>query len=607
MDLFAAAAETAADIHWNLAELIDDASDPDAAIDALIEGAARLAETFVQYRGRLATMDEEAFATCVATLCGLREKIEQAAEYSFLVFSTATDDPASGARLARVQERATEVLNQLVFFELEWAELTDDTAIRLTASAGAEHVRHFLTHLRASKPYQLTEIEEQVLAEKSVTGRAAWGRLFEEQASTISVDLNGEAVSLEQGLAKLAHADREVRAAAAEAVTEGLEPGLRVRGYILNMILADKASDDKRRGFPTWISDRNLDNEASDASVDALVAAVRARHDIPQRWYTAKAQMLGLERLADFDRMAALPGAQGAPVTWPEACELVLDSYQSFSPEMATIAREFIEGGYIDAPTGAAKQGGAFCAYAVPSKHPYVLVNFTGRRQDVLTLAHELGHGIHATLARPRGIFEQNTPLTVAETASVFGETVTFGRLLAATTDPLERLSLLASQVEDAIATVFRQVAMNNFETRIHTHRREVGELSLEDFADAWAGSQAAMLGDSVEITKGYRTWWSYVGHFVRAPGYVYAYAYGQLLALSIYRQYELRGAEFAPLLVEMLAAGGSRSPAELGAIVGVDLEDPSFWDGGLNIIDEYVTAALKAAVDTGYLPAQSS
>ena len=604
MDELAAAA-TAADVHWNLAHLIDGNPDADAAVNALLDEAAALVPRVLDVRGRIGSLDESAFAEVIGTLCQLRERVELAAEYSFLAFSTATDDPASGARLARVQERATAIMNQLVFFELEWAALDDATALRLIASDGASEVRHFLAHLRESKPFHLSEIEEQVLAEKSVTGRAAWGRLFEEQSSTIACEIDGAVVSLEQALSQLASADRDVRTAAATAVTAGLAPGLRVRAYILNMILADKASDDKRRGFASWISERNLDNEASDASVDALVAAVRARNDIPQRWYRAKAQMLGLDRLADYDRMAALPGAQGKPVTWSEACELVLDSYQSFSPAMAALAREFIDGGYIDAPPGPSKQGGAFCAYAVPSKHPYVLVNFTGRRQDVLTLAHELGHGIHASLARPRGIFEQNTPLTVAETASVFGETVTFGRLLAATTDPKERLSLLASQVEDSIATVFRQVAMNDFEHRVHTHRREVGELSLSDLEDAWAGSQAAMLGDSVEITEGYRSWWSYVGHFVRAPGYVYAYAYGQLLALSIYRQYEVRGEEFAPLLVEMLAAGGSRSPADLGKIVGVDLDDPAFWDGGLSIIDDHVTAALEAAQQTGYLPAR--
>lgn len=599
------AAATAATVHWNLAHLIDGAADADAAVDSLLDAAAALVPTVLQVRGRLGSLDEAEFSETIAGLCNLREQVELAAEYSFLAFSTATDDPASGARLARVQERATEIMNQLVFFELEWAALDHDTASRLMESEGAARVRHFLAHLRESKPFQLSEIEEQVLAEKSVTGRAAWGRLFEEQASTIACEIDGETVSLEQALSQLANADRAVRQKAAEAVTAGLAPGLRIRAYVLNTLVADKAADDKRRGFSSWISERNLDNEASDASVEALIAAVRARHDIPQRWYRAKAEMLGLERLADYDRMAALPGAQGAPVTWSEACQMVLDSYESFSPQMASIARDFIDGGFIDAPPGPSKQGGAFCAYAVPSKHPYVLLNYTGRRQDVLTLAHELGHGIHASLARPRGIFEQSTPLTVAETASVFGETVTFGRLLAATSDPKERVSLLASQVEDSIATVFRQVAMNDFEHRVHTHRREVGELSLDDFADAWEGSQAAMLGDSVEITEGYRTWWSYVGHFVRAPGYVYAYAYGQLLALSIYRQYELRGQELAPLLVEMLAAGGSRSPAELGKMVGVDLDDPAFWDGGLNIIDGHVTAALEAAHQTGYLTAR--
>ncbi len=604
MDRYQIAAATAKEVRWDLRSLLDGAPDPDAAVTQILGQAEAGARDFERYRGRLTSMSLAEFEECLAALCAIRERVELAAEYAFLAFSTATDDAGSGARLASVQTRGTEILNRLVFFELEWAALEEATATTLTGAPGAELARHFLTQLRAMKPYQRSEIEEQVLAEKSVTGRAAWGRLFEEQASTISVELDGSIGSLEEGLAKLEMPDREVRAGAAAAVTKALAPGLRVRAYILNTILADKAADDRRRGFPSWISERNLSNEATDASVEALITAVRARNDIPQRWYRAKAEMLGLDRLADYDRMAALPGAEGEPVTWQEACDLVMDSYASFSPQMAAIAKEFIDGAYIDAPTGPSKQGGAFCAYGVPSKHPYVLVNFTGRRQDVLTLAHELGHGIHAVLARPRGILEQSTPLTVAETASVFGETVAFGRLLASTGDPKQRLSLLASQVEDSIATVFRQIAMNDFEHRIHTHRREVGELSPEDFAHAWSESQATMLGDSVEITEGYRSWWSYVGHFVRAPGYVYAYAYGQLLALSIYRQYELRGEEVAPLLVDMLAAGGSRSPAELCALVGVDLEDPSFWSGGLNIVEEHVTAALDAATATGYLSA---
>ncbi len=274
----------------------------------------------------------------------------------------------------------------------------------------------------------------------------------------------------------------------------------------------------------------------------------------------------------------------------------MLDAYASFSPELADVARRFFEQSWIDAPVRPGKRPGAFCAYTVPSHHPYLLLNWTARRRDVLTLAHELGHGLHAYLARAQGVFHQTTPLTLAETASVFGETVTFGRLLGETTDPAARLALLAESLEGQIATVFRQIAMNRFEDAVHTERRERGELSTDRFGELWAATQTDMLGDAVEITEGYRTWWSYIPHFIGTPGYVYAYAYGQLLALSVYRQYEERGAEFVPSYLELLSRGGSASPEELGRIVGVDLADPAFWDGGLAIVEEQLAAAEDAA-----------
>lgn len=342
-----------------------------------------------------------------------------------------------------------------------------------THGEGAHRVRHFLAHLRESKPFQLSEIEEQVLAEKSVTGRAAWGRLFEEQASTIACEIDGETVSLEQALSQLANADRAVRQKAAEAVTAGLAAGLRIRAYVLNTLVADKAADDKRRGFSSWISERNLDNEASDASVEALIAAVRARHDIPQRWYRAKAEMLGLQRLADYDRMAALPGAQGAPVTWVKPARWCwtamshspLRWHRSRSVTSSTVASSMLRPVLRNR---AERSAPTWC-------HPSIPTCCSTTQDDDRTCSPSptsLDMAFMRSPTCPRGIFEQSTPLTVAETASVFGETVTFGRLLAATSDPKERVSCLASQVEDSIATVFRQVAMNDFEHRVHTHRR---------------------------------------------------------------------------------------------------------------------------------------
>jgi oligoendopeptidase F len=396
-------------------------------------------------------------------------------------------------------------------------------------------------------------------------------------------------------LSSLHSPDRDVRRGAAEAVTAALEPGLRTRAYVFNTLLQDKATDDRLRHYPTWLSARNLSNEASDASVQALIEAAEAAYELPRRWYRLKARLLGLDRLADYDRAASI-ATEDADITWDEGREIVLDAYGGFSPELGNLVRRFFDERWIDAPTRPGKRGGAFCAYTTPSVHPYVLLNWTSKQRDVMTLAHELGHGVHAALANGRGVFEQHTPLTVCETASVFGETLTFRRLLDQASTPAARLTLLASNIEDTIATVFRQTAMNRFEAAVHTSRREEGELSVERFGDLWEQTQSDLLGDAVELTPGYRSWWSYVPHFISTPGYVYAYAYGQLLALSVYGRYLEEGEAFVPVYLEMLAAGGSRSPEELAAIAGLDLTDPGFWNAGLDLVRAELEEAEAAA-----------
>jgi oligoendopeptidase F len=498
-----------------------------------------------------------------------------------------------------VEDRATQIATKLLFFEIEWAEVPDDAAERLLVDERLAFARHHLRAARRYRPHLLSEPEEIVLTEKSVTGRSAWERLFEEQVSGIKVELAGEATTLEGALARLHVPDGEVRRTAAAAITEGLQPGLRTRAFVLNTLLSDKSVDDRLRHYGSWIASRNLSNEASDESVQALVDAVQRRYAIPQRWYALKAKLLGKERIADYDRMASVADVE-AEVGWNAAKELVLDAYASFSGELADTARLFFDEPWIDAPARAGKRPGAFCAYTVPSHHPYLLLNWTSSRRDVLTLAHELGHGLHAYLARGQGVFHQTTPLTLAETASVFGETVTFGRLLDEVDDPQGRLALLASNLEDQIATVFRQIAMNRFENAMHNARREEGELSVERFGELWAETQHAMLGDAVEITDGYRCWWSYIPHFIATPGYVYAYAYGQLLALSVYAQYEARGAAFVPQYLDLLRAGGSMAPEALGKLVDVDLADPEFWDRGLDIIERRLEETVRAAEAAG-------
>jgi len=607
-----------------------DSSDPELQQTAwdlapLVEGegqegvARRLSEAFerakafsARYAGKLAELDGPRLGEAMRELARIYELVARAGYYAALRFATDTADPANGALLQRVQEQETAIQTTLLFFELEWAALADKRAEQLLADEGLDFCRHHLHNVRRYRDHLLSEPEEKILAEKSLTGAGAWTRLFEELASAIEVTLpvtgqlpGGEAgherVALDVALSRLSLADREVRRTTAEAVTAALAPGLRTRAFLFNTLLADKATDDRLRRYPHWLAARNLSNEASDESVQALIEAVRGRYEIARRWYRLKARLLGVERLADYDRMASVSEDE---VTFPfaQAREIVLDCYSSFSPELGAVAGRFFDEQRIDAPVRPAKRGGAFAAAAVPSVFPYVLLNYTSRRRDVLTLAHELGHGVHFALAAKQGIFHQQTPLTLAETASVFGETIVFGRLLEEDSTPASRLALLAENLEDTIATVFRQVAMNRFEDLVHTTRREQGELSVERFGELWAESQTELFGDSVELTEGYRTWWSYIPHFIGSPGYVYAYAYGQLLALSVYQRYEQIGRELVPRYLELLAAGGSRSPEELGRIVGVDLADPGFWQAGLDLVEHQLNEAEEAAAASARL-----
>jgi len=588
---------TAADVAWDLEPLLDGHS-----VDDLLDRAEGVADQLANLRGAIAEMSAGALADAMHLSAELEDLQGRAGYYAMLRFSEDTQDPGRGAEMMKVQERGTAIAAKLVFLELEWAALSDERVDELLADPVLDFCAHHLRSARRYRDHLLSEPEEVLLTEKSTSGAAAWVRLFDELTSAITVELPEQGtVGLEQGLSLLQHPDRAVRQQAAAAVTAGLEPGLRTRAFVFNTLLLDKSTDDRLRSYPSWVSSRNLSNEATDDSVQALVDAVVSRYDIAQRWYRLKAQVLGLDRLADYDRMASVAEDE-SEIGWAEATALVHDAYASFSPELAGIVQRFYDGGWIDAPVRPAKRPGAFCAYTVPSHHPYLLLNWTSRNRDVLTLAHELGHGLHAYLSRGQGTFHQSTPLTLAETASVFGETVTNNALLARIDDPNERFALLAATLEDSIATVFRQVAMNRFEDAVHTARREEGELSVERFGELWATTQEAMVGDSVDITDGYRTWWSYIPHFIGTPGYVYAYAYGQLLALSVYARYQEQGASFVPAYLELLSAGGSMEPAALGRIVGCDLEDPGFWDAGLAIVDGQLRAAEDAARAAGRL-----
>jgi oligoendopeptidase F len=606
----------AAGVEWDLEPLL-----AGGGVDDLLERADELTGAIEAYRGRVGGLDADGLAGLFTLVADLEDVLGRVGSYAGLRLAGDMADPDNGALVARVQEHAAVLAGRLVFVELEWAAVDDERADALLGDDRLAFCAHHLANLRRYRPHLLGEPEERVLAETSVSGAPAWVRLFDELTSAVEVRLAGAAaaaaggggesgggggsgelvVGLEQGLSLLAHPDRLVRAEAAGAVTAGLAPGLRTRAFVFNTLLVDKAVDDRLRRYPTWVSSRNLANEASDASVDALIDAVVARYDIPRRWYRLKAQLLGLDRLCDYDRMASL-ATDETPIGWSDARELVLDAYASFSPALADAASRFFAERWIDAPVRPGKRPGAFCSYTVPSHHPYVLVNWTGRPRDVATLAHELGHGLHAWLARDQGVFHQATPLTLAETASVFGETVTTNALLATLDDPGDRLAVVASSLEDSIATVFRQVAMNRFEDAVHRHRRSDGELSVEQLGELWVSTQGDLVGDSVELTEGYRTWWSYIPHFMATPGYVYAYAYGQLLALSVYARYQERGAAFVDDYLALLAAGGSADPVTLAHLVDCDLEDPSFWDSGLDIVEAQLDLARQSAEDAGRL-----
>src|SRR4051812_3365390 len=434
----------AEDVSWDLEPLLPEPGEP--GVLELLDDADRRADALSTFRGKVADFDVDGLVTFMQDFAALNDAIGRAGSYAALRFSTDTTDPARGALMQKVRERSTAISTKVLFFELEWAAVDDARADELLADDRLVFAAHHLRAARRYRPHLLSEPEEVVVAEMDVTGAGAWQRFFEEQVSTVTVDLDDGTVPLDAALARLHSPDRDERRRTAEAVTEGLRPGLRTRAFVFNTLFADKATEDRMRHFPSWIASRNLDNEASDESVQALVDAVQGRYDIPQRWYALKARLLGLDRIADYDRLASI-GTSESQISWTDARDLVLDAYGSFSSELAGVAQEFFSQPWIDAPVRPGKRPGAFCAYTVPSHHPYVMLNWTSRRRDVLTLAHELGHGAHAYLARPQGVFHQTTPLTLAETASVFGETVTFGRLLAETSEPNERLALLAANL----------------------------------------------------------------------------------------------------------------------------------------------------------------
>lgn len=580
------------EVAWDLSDLYAGPDDP--ALQKEMAQAAAEADAFRdRYRGKVPALDAAALAAAVEECERIESRIQRAATYAGLHFSTNMADPARGALLQRLQEQSAALATRLLFFRLEWAALEEGPADRLLADPALERYRHYLAAIRRYRPHILSEPEEKILTEKAVSGGSAWSRLHAELLAGIRVPLGGQEISLEVALAKLHDGDGEVRRAAASGITAGLGSGLRTRVFVMNSILLDKSIDDRLRGYPSWISSRNIANEVSEEALQALIDALVSRYDVPRRYYRLKARLLGLDRLAHYDRTAPF-SRETRTTSWDEARRMVVDAYARFAKEAGDTIARFFDRNWIDAAERPDKATGAFCAN-VPGVHPYVLMNYVGTRRSILTLAHELGHGLHGFLSQPLGLYNAETPLTLAETASVFGEALTFRSIMKSERDPRRRLDLLAGRIEDAIATTWRQIAMHRFEDRVHNARRSTGELSADAFAGAWIATQNELFGDSVD-TAGYEAWWSYIPHFVAAPGYVYAYAYGYLFALAIYRRYEREGERVVEPYFELLRRGGSDTPEALARIVGLDLSDPAIWASGIEALDALLGEAEELA-----------
>ncbi|MFZ2486615.1 MAG: M3 family oligoendopeptidase [Anaerolineae bacterium] len=585
-------------VAWNLADLYAGMDDPaiNRDLDACDAEAAALGE---MYRGRVADLSAAELAALLTRYEMLVELAGKLGSFAGLNWTQNTEDPARGALMQRVSERSARVSQQLVFLDLELANAPDAAAQAWLADPALARWQHWLQLVRIFRPHLLSEPEEKLLTEKSVTGREAWTRFFEEAHGAARFELDGETLTRDQVLSKLYALDRPLRERAAAALTAGLRAMQRTNTYIFNTLLADKASDDQMRSYSSWINGRNLSNQVDDATVNALVDAVTARYDIVARYYRLKRRLLGVDELFDYDRYAPLPAADHF-YPWEQARAIVLAAYGNFHPRMAAIAAQFFDG-WIDAPPRPGKMGGAFSHSTVPSVHPYILLNYEAKPRDVMTLAHELGHGVHQKLSGGQGVLQADTPLTTAETASVFGEMLVFQALMAQESDPAARLGLLTSKIEDSIATSFRQISMNRFEDAMHTARRSEGELTTERFNELWQATQRAMFGDSVTLTEDYGLWWSYVPHFINTPGYVYAYAFGELLVLALYARYQQDNAGFPERYLTMLSAGGSQWPTELVKPLGVDLTDPGFWHAGLSLLEDMVKQAEELAAMIGF------
>jgi oligoendopeptidase F len=574
---------------WNLSDLYPGLDSPKIKRD--LEQADSDCVAFEQeFKGRLAALATGegaggALAAAVKRYESIDDRLGRLISYASLVYAGNTTDPVSAKFYGDIQERITAASLHLLFFTLELNRIDDGQLDAAMRDPALGHYRPWIEDVRKEKPYQLEDRVEELFHEKSVTGYSAWNRLFDETIAGLRFKIAGKSLAIEPTLNLMQDSDSKKRKAAAEALAKTFKENLRPFALITNTLTKDKEISDRWRGFKDIADARHLSNRVEREVVEALVAAVRAAYPkLSHRYYALKARWFGKKSLPHWDRNAPLPKVAQRTIPWSDARATILTAYGAFSPRMAEVADQFFTKSWIDAPVRPGKQPGAFAHPTVPSAHPYVLLNYMGKPRDVMTLAHELGHGVHQVLAAPNGPLMAPTPLTLAETASVFGEMLTFKKLLAQTTDKKQRKAMLAAKVEDMINTVVRQIAFYSFERKVHSERRN-GELTAAQICDLWMSVQGESLGPAIQLRPGYETFWAYIPHFVHSPFYVYAYAFGDCLVNSLYAVYEKSASGFAERYLEMLSAGGTKHHSELLAPFGLDARDPKFWDGGLNVI----------------------
>jgi oligoendopeptidase F len=577
---------------WDLSDLYA-LGENDPGLSGDMELGVSLAKDFAgRYRGFWSKpgLTGEQVAAVFQEYQQLQEKIDRPLIFAMLYHSALTTDPGRGKLLAKSRESHSKASQELLFFELEWIQLEEERAGQIVGFPETAPFVHWLEHRRVFRAHTLTEAEEKILERKQLSGRAAFRRLFDETLGTLKFQIEGTPaeLSLQGALSKLYDPNRDQRPLAAEGLTKTLESHSRQLGFILNTLVHDHLDDCALRNYPASDMPRNLSNQVSGGLVRLVMETVESRHDLVCRYYKLKANLLGLDKLYDYDRYAPLKGETGT-MEWDQARELVVGAYGDFHPEAGRIVSLFFEKSWIDAVPRPGKRSGAFCSSGLASVHPYTLMTYTGRMRDVSTLAHELGHGLHQYLARDRGYLQADAPLVLAETASVFGEMLVHQKILDQTTDPKAKLLLLAGKIEDSFATVFRQIVLTRFEHEVHNARKETGEVSVQDLGNLWMKANQSMFGDSLELNPGYGSWWSYIGHFVHSPFYCYAYAFGELLVLALYAKYLDQGKPFAAAYFEFLAAGGSKSPEKLLNKLGIDWNKAEFWQGGLKLLEKHL------------------